>query len=585
MANPKLNPHVFHDLYSNGFQCGTSVGCPGGYFPYRLFVNYSYNKNTIHYKRAIEGYSEEKYNIITFFKNEDEALRYYKGRESSLQGVSSDKFCKNYFTFTDSEFSKYRNLFHGMVKGFKVKHEISEKIKGKGSGGRQSLIFDVPELYSDTEWKEEKTINGSNQTISRTYQNPFNEPAYYSIIGNSNGGLLIDGKDPQPISKQSPAQEVTIVAKGVNQRVGSGGGIGTNPNLETYIKVDIIAVYWTTSYEDYDSEAKSVIDIDSTEVFNISEFENRIPGNLSQYNTTFYTESNESSNSRSIWERYYLTPRSSERPSGPREAKGLFYGSWEFNPIEYKRIFNPPDAPDFLKKFTRTSTYINDPVVMPYLPTYNQNFAIGSNNEYIYNGGSKGATSFSNQTKRLGGGNQIEIINRAKDYRIFEDKKNLFTNFDHETSVKFTEIFYIKSEKKFMCFVEFGCSFSSNNNLNNPTNYYLLGNFFQTTNDFAINIQYPSNPTTSTCSTLIRTETIPTKEKIEINIFGNKKTIEVWQSKKELSTKYNKCSENDNIYHKYVDIKSNFDVINSIELIPWKKEDFDPKNTFPKKVS
>ena len=115
----KINKHVFHGIYSNG------------YIPYNIdqkrFANFP-----IHFFRASSA--ELQNDVIKEFETEQDVLEWYKKNEyGESQYNELEDFCKNYIIFPESEFHKYRSLFHGMIKGLKVTSDIEVQSRGQAA--------------------------------------------------------------------------------------------------------------------------------------------------------------------------------------------------------------------------------------------------------------------------------------------------------------------------------------------------------------------------------------------------------------------------------------------------------------------
>lgn len=567
MSNPKINSHVFHGIYSNGFYFPFLLE-KWGYHP-NFFRQLLFDKNTLHFNRAIEGYLGDNSKPI-FFNNEDEALEWYKNQFQSPD-FDITKVCRNYLKFDEKDFHKYKDLFHSMIKGLKIDTEINVKIKGKDRGTTTST--DPDQL-----WEFEETISSANATISRTFTNPGVE-GYYQILGFSNGAITVNGKDPEPIDKQKPSKSVTIVTSGEVISPSSPGGVGLNTTEQTYIKGSI-NVIWYSAYNPIDSEGKSKIDIDSSKIFDIKELENRLGGNLVNYRATFYAEPSPGPESREVWERLYRNDFQNfgERPS----TKGIFFGNWEFNKEEFEKLFKNSTSNANTKKFTLNTTLINDPVVIQDSFGDTQT---GNRIRYglLVRGQIFGARedqdkikSFSKSTSRFGGGIDLTLLNSSTSDFINNNNYNTIQSILSEAVFRITAFMFIRSEKKYLCFVEFDSIFTFNGGDSNG--------FRLTTDDFFINQIWNPEFEETECQQLLTTKNTSSREKINVKILKQNLEFEVWQTNKSFSKKYNKCSESDDIFNLYVDLNTEYEIKNSIEVIPWEKDDFDSKNTFLPKI-
>lgn len=148
----KINKHVFHGLYSNG------------YMPYitdqKRFANFP-----IHFFRASSG--ELQNGVVKEFETEQDVLEWYKKNEYGESQYNELKdFCKNYIIFPESEFHKYRSLFHGMIKGLKVTSDIDIQYQGQVA---------LPECPPCEEQNEENPANTPPKTSN------YNQKIKFSI--------------------------------------------------------------------------------------------------------------------------------------------------------------------------------------------------------------------------------------------------------------------------------------------------------------------------------------------------------------------------------------------------------------------
>lgn len=116
-----INNHFFHDLYSDGYGRAKPPGL--------LWTN------PIHIVGANFGYYDEDSRKFVEFKNEQDAFRWYKKRtinnpENFEKLAFPSDFCKNYFLIAAKDFSKFRNYFHGMVKSVNVEYSVEIEEEG-----------------------------------------------------------------------------------------------------------------------------------------------------------------------------------------------------------------------------------------------------------------------------------------------------------------------------------------------------------------------------------------------------------------------------------------------------------------------
>jgi hypothetical protein len=403
MDNIRINEHVFHGFYSNfGYKPDLTRD--------KLWADYP-----IHFKRAFVG-ATDPYKSNDFipkeFETEEEAFKWYKKNKYSQSDFDSLKFpndfCKNYFTFPESDFFKYRNLFHGMIKGIKVNSDIEISTEG--------TVFspECPQCKKDI--RENAEVGNTAGPI--TFNSPDGQPSYFVVdgfaddIGYLNGVKITDGdiagffnQNLIPKTPQSTLSFTAVDTQEIN--------VGIQATVTWYKKIE------------YTQKFKININFDSTKIFEISEIQKRLSPNDMEYKTSIGIE-----NTTEYHENLSIINRK------------IFEKNWEFNENEFKSIFEN-------KEFNANATYLNDPVLIENPLSLNNFRKLGLS---ILN--SFSSSNINNQTiseqKNLNkkfqkfGSIEYQIINNNS---IIESSSNNL-NFYIE------EVIYIKSKKIYLCFVE-----------------------------------------------------------------------------------------------------------------------------------
>ena len=440
----QINKHVFHGFYSNfGYRPQFSIDRKLANFP-------------IHFYRA--SYGEKEGGTIKEFKTEEEVLKWYKKNkygESQFNKLEFPKdICKNYIVFSDSEFYKYRHLFHGMIKGLKVTSDIDLELEG--------TTFS-PECSQCKKDVREGVSEGSTAGPI-VFNSPDGRPTYFDVTGGAddigylNGIKITDGTlassfNPDLIPK-TPQSTLSFTATDT---------VGVNVAIEA-------TVTWYKKIE-YKQKINFKIDFDSTKIFDFEQLQKRLPATNFGYQTIINLEEDEN-----IEE---LTSFS---------GKKVFKEEWEFDQKEFKSIFENEK-----EKFNYNATFINDPVILPESESdgapgisgpgtpgisgpSNLNFQKMSISSLktlmteikIQNSATINDSlhiTIENKFNRDGGEYSEETVNKQKNFSKkfekfnsieykFDNSNSIINSADHSLKFIITDLFYIKEKKSYLCFIE-----------------------------------------------------------------------------------------------------------------------------------
>jgi len=401
MASIKINKHFFHGFYSNfGYKPSSS-----NFTHQRRFADYP-----IHVNRAIAGEKESRNSEAPKeFSSQEEVIKWYKKNkygDSNFEKLNfPEDFCKNYFIISENDFYKYRQLFHGMIKGVKINSEIDINLEGN------DYIAECPICKKD--YRDGEASPGDTAGPI-TFTSPNGAPSYYSVVGEAddigflNGSRITEGDSATSFFLEGgPQSSLSFTAQDTQ-----GGNVRIEATVTWYKEIDFKQ---TIKYK------KEFI---SPKIFEISELEKRLPATNIDYRTSINIE--EDVDKEELVSEF---------------NKKVFKDNWVFDSDQFNSIFQFQ-----ANKFNSNATYINDPVIIrpgtsPLLSTKN-------NNKF---------TSF--------GTPSTEIVNKQKKFeKKFNKFGELILNIENDNSIVSTTeenlnfsiggVFYIKSEKIYMCFIE-----------------------------------------------------------------------------------------------------------------------------------
>lgn len=537
----KINKHVFHGIYSNL-----------GYIPpfslnpiNRLWADYP-----IHVKRAICGVNDsENFLKPKAFENEEAAFKWYKedkyGKSEFDQLSFPQDFCKNYFTIPETEFFKYRNYFHGMLKSILFKWNYSIEYKGSH------------ENLDDCECSSSSSSSSSSSDDGGSGSNEPNlDPQSFLKILNilQNDKILATMQNEEDNCCYCPPCDLDEEEK---------SKIKCSSNFNAKFSVDI--------------------DIDTKKIFEIPELESRIPAlKLSRYFKPSFENSNETEDE--LFD----------------DITRLYKENWVLD-TEWNEDFKSK------KEFPSNSTRINDPVLL-YTAVANVDYGAAGTldrNNYLDLNISLGNNS---------GGLPKSIIDKQQEEKSTQNLGNIkvkvnstnayFTSAEIRFYIEISSICYIKSEKKFMCFIEISSETSDSKNhyidQGSPADWQQLFPIYDSNVSpltiFSTYDLYKKNKVDEThysCPDGDRAGFKLKKDKLNIKIDNQTTQIEIYTPEK-TEFKYKSwktgvsktgCSNfdlgkncsTDEYTKKWIFSKP------TIELITW-KEDFSKDNVFPPKV-
>jgi hypothetical protein len=409
----KINKHVFHGVYSNfGYKPENIIKEDGSI--QSKFTNYP-----IHFFRAsfAEKENPESLDAPKEFQTEEEVLKWYKKNkygESNFNKLEFPKdICKNYFKIPASEFYKYRGLFHRMIKGIKVTSDIEVTSEGTAASA------ECPECKKDVK------IGFGDNAGPIVFNSPDGSPSYFEVsggaddIGYLNGIQITVGNtagsfSPELIPK-TPLSTLSFTAVDT---------VGTNVGIEA-------TVTWYKKIE-YKQKIKFNINFDSTKIHDIPEVEKRLSA---ASNLNYQTEINLDKEQNN--EKLYVY------------EQNIFKDEWQFDKDIFKSLFDT-----YPKKFNHNATFINDPVIVPKYIDYID--ILNIRNEHSFFGGKDSLDNQINFTKKFTKFGNV-------DYTITNN--NSIANINQYFDFYISGIFYIKSQKIFLCFIEIESSLQSNGSI------------------------------------------------------------------------------------------------------------------------
>lgn len=595
----KINRHVFHGVYSN-------FGYRPEFSHRKKLANYP-----IHFFRAISANAEEGSDFPKEYQTEEEILKAYKKNKYGDTEYNKLKFpdhiCKNYFIISETDFYKYRNLFHRMIKGVKINSEI--EIKSEGT----AFSPQCPECKKDFKLGSE----AGDTAGPITFNSPDGRPTYFEVsggaddIGYLNGVQITNGDTAGPFNPElitsEPQSTLSFTAKDT---------VGVNVGIEA-------TVTWYKKIE-YKQQVNFKINFDSTKIFDFSELQKRLGAHIVDYSTSID----------------FKEDKNKEELKSERDKK-VFKNEWQFDQSEFKSIFEAP-------KFNFNTTFINDPVILPKdtAPAYSTGPSINSKqisaiNKHIF---SKGGDTLNSESVNKQKNFEKEFTKFGSVKYKFNNENTIVENTDQYSNLYISDLFYIKNKKIYLCFVEFhneipltgsvidkdkecgdleceeNSSSSSSSAAPSSSNNYLLenklfisiidllddkdiikilstDNYSKVEKTNPLNIKYvfttrdtvnidPPKYKTSECSTEEKKLEFD-KTKCKIKIADQQFEIEVFKLKeKEFIYDNSTCTDLKPGYKKLIKNTFSVNLINgpSIELLDWKDSDFDKNNIFPPKI-
>jgi hypothetical protein len=558
----KINKHVFHGVYSN--------------FGYR--PNFTHEQRLasfpIHFFRA--SFGELENGVVKEFQTEEEVLKWYKknklGQSQYNELKFPDDFCKNYFVIPESELYKYKNLFHGMIKGLKVSSDI--EISSEGTAFSASCPETKSESGDDGFPEEGEECSPSTATVS--FQSPNGEPSYFTLeggaddIGFLNGTQISDGTlgdasgaaGPFNQEKIPKTKETTLTVEGKNNPYYCGP-YGINATVTWYTQIS------------YKQKINFSINFDSTKIFDFPELQKRLPADNLEYITNVDLE--EDKNKEELVSIF---------------NKKVFKDEWQFDLNEFKSIFkNDPSS------FNYNATFINDPVLIQEESSFNilNLRELDITLSHIFNGNSLSSESVNKQKNFQKKFNKFGSI----DYKI-ENENSIISSSDSYLDFYISNLFYIKNQKKYLLFIEIDSKTPLNGNVvdkekdcggTSTENYDSLSStnplnidYILTTNDSINN--NPLKYKISECSDEEK-ELEFKKTKCKIKLSNKTFEIESFQLKdNQFIFDNNDCEDLNPHFRNLIKNTLTFKVIKTpiFEILEWKDTDFDKNNIFPPKL-
>jgi hypothetical protein len=575
----KINKHVFHGFFSNF-----------GYTPNLSINKRRYANFPIHFFRATFAEEEEEDNIIQEFNTEEDVLRRYK---KNIYGTDYDKIksegsiCKNYFTISESEFFKYRHLFHRMIKGYKLNYGV--EVVSEGTVFSPQCPESKAEQGDDGFPGEGETCNASTAGPI-VFNSPNGESSYFTVdgvaddVGFLNGTQITDGTlgdasggaGPFNQEKIPKTKQTTLSIEGKNNPYYCGP-YGISATVTWYKQID------------FKQKINFSINFDSTKIFEFSELQKRLPADDVSYITNLTLEPGEENKN------------TEELDAGSNK---VFKDEWEFNLDDFKKIFlfyQPDlDSPNNNPNFNINATVINDPVLLRsfYNSAIYQTNSLGSlvsgfiRNNFIDND-PLSIDHVENKQKQIN-----KVFNKfgSIEYKI-SNENTVLNEATYRSYFKFTRIFYIRSKKIYLIFVEFANELSFVSNIvdkiicpDNPeqTAYSVIESAVPvntrliTTSDSVTLLD--SSYTTNDCNG--ETKLLYEKKKFKVKLLDKTFEIEALSLKdKEFNFNNESCSELSPHFRKEVRKKVTFTVTDSIiEILPWQDQDFSKNNVYPLKI-
>jgi hypothetical protein len=555
----KINRHNFHGFYSNyGYSPSFSLD--------RLWADYP-----IHVKRAIFGANDPKSSGGSTgetpekppeFEDEESALKWYKKTRYGVKEFEKlnfpEDFCKNYFLIPAIEFHKYRSYFHGMIKSILFKWNYGIEYQGSHED------LDDCECSSSSSSEE----SSSEEPSSEEPSSPYHPNA-------QNAQLMLN------ILKLLEDEELSVLLQETEIK-----------NLETGDEDCCYCPPCDTPEEDRSSYKCSSnfranfsldVEIDTKKIFELSDLQTRI--GATQISRRFVPSYED--DSKTMDELY-------------SRGTQLYKKNWELNP-KWNEEFRSKE------KFSENATRINDPIIL-------QGDGFGG-----YYGGGAGdeniSLSFSTTLGGSKGGNTKEIIDNQQQTKQSNNLGNIkfqissqnayFTSISVNFFIGVSTICYIKSQNKFMCFVEISSRTDDSKNHyidgKDPDDYRQIfpiedSNISPLTifSTFDLDKKEKKDETYFRCPNGDKTGLKLKKDKLNIKIDNQNAEIEIYTPEK-TEFKYKSwktglsktgCENKDLDKNCSTDEYTKKWIINkpSIEFLSW-KDDFSKDAVYPPKVS
>jgi hypothetical protein len=549
----KINRHNFHGFYSNyGYSPSFSLD--------RLWTDYP-----IHIKRAIFGANDPKSSDESTggppekpseFKDEESALKWYKKTRYGVKEFEKlnfpEDFCKNYFLIPAIEFHKYKNYFHGMIKSILFKwnygieyqgsHEDLDDCKCSSSSSSSSSS-------SDTDTSGGSGTNFANAVLATEF---FQKALEEVLLENSRPSISVlnINKDEDNCCYCPPC----------NIPEEDRSSYKCSANFKANFSLDV--------------------EIDTKKIFELSDLQTRIGAtHISRRFVPSYEDDSET-----IDELFFKNIK-------------LYQKNWELNP-KWDEEFRSKE------KFPENATKINDPVILQGKDSYGG----GGGNKNI-------SLSFSTSLTNLKNGGTKQIIDSQQQLKESNNLGNIKYKIDSQNAyfraininffIELSTICYIKSQNKFMCFVEIssGTNDSKNHYIDgkDPDDYRQIfpiedRNISPLTifSTFDLDKKEKKDETYFTCPNGDKTGLKLKKDKLNIKIDNQNAEIEIYTPEK-TEFKYKSwktglsktgCENKDLDKNCGTDEYTKKWIINkpSIELFSW-KDDFSKNAIYPPKVS
>jgi len=569
MANQNIKPHVFHEFYSNkGYSPNIITSSEQG-----KKIDKYIHRLPIHFNRAVYAAKDPfSPTEITEFKSEESALEWYKknkfkewGKSQALYDKISKK-CKNYIKINASDIGKYKEYFHGMIKGIKFEFDIDISAKETAGCG----------WFTGDHYKSIRGATKEGDKESGSFTNPTSESLNFKILAGSIGDdrLYVDGADISPDGDAQPIKKDYI-----GRQVEAGGTVEFYA-LDTVggqVGYDI-TVDWGPQNFDFEGSLNYKIDFDSTKIFEISDLQGRSNAITFEYNNYFNTGSkNDKKNKEEL----------------TINDKKVFKDNWKFDKNVFMQLFKQ-------ESFTKDTTYINDPIVLP-LKTDNNIKAL---NYKIFIG---------NYTDKSSGKKDKDILSFQKTFdktfSKFGESNLSFEVDDHtiiddasiEIDFEISDILYIKDSKVYLCFIEFHIKLTDsigvyyNRDGKDKTEIQQVFNvssvlpvdYYITTNDSYRDPENLQKYKTSDCS---EEQDIEFENKmLKLNFLDKNFDIEYYRTKKtSFEYKNSSCSElkDDPDCKDKINITKTYTINKDpkFTILTWKSNEFNAKLQFPQKA-
>jgi hypothetical protein len=407
----KINKHVFHGIYSNF-----------GYRP-EFSIDRRISDVPIHFFRAsfAEKDPDSSVEKPKEFETEEEVFKWYKKNKygSTLFDKLEfpNKFCKNYLIIPETEFYKYKGLFHKMIKGVIINSDI--EIESKGN----NFSPECPECKRDF---KDGGAEAGDTAGPIVFNSPDGSPTYFKAVGVAddigylNGTKITDGNAAsafnQNLIPKTPLSTLSFTAVDT---------LGANVRIEA-------TVVWYKPIE-YNQKIKHNINFNSTKIFDFQELQKRLGADSVNYETIINIKEDKNKEE--------LLYNSNTK---------IFKDEWAFDSNAFKSIFQNSN------KFNFNSTFINDPVIISQNP-FSDIFGNIDNVLSVIN----------KHTYDLGGVSPLtpDIVDKQKNFeKEFTKFGSAKYNINNNNSIVdstyqyldfyISDLFYIRSKKIYMCFFE-----------------------------------------------------------------------------------------------------------------------------------